>query len=180
MSDSRRADWESIAEVIPEAWRSFVTSGEYTGSRGSIRVEGTEVPANFVARLEFLDERRLAIHVALAAGAASDGGATSASPHIGLLTARERAVIALIATGRETPQIAQALGVSPATVRTHVRNALSKLGRLWRRLRRRRGPAQRPGSVAPAAGSAYSSSTPGISPRASSCSISSVGSGRAK
>jgi DNA-binding NarL/FixJ family response regulator len=37
-------------------------------------------------------------------------------------------VIALIATGRETPQIAQALGVSPATVRTHVRNALSKLG----------------------------------------------------
>jgi DNA-binding NarL/FixJ family response regulator len=128
MSDSARADWASIVEVIPEAWRAFVASGEYTGSRASIRVEGTEVPANFVARLEFLDERRLAIHVALAEGGTYDGRVASGSPLIGLLTARERAVIALIATGRETPQIAQALGVSPATVRTHVRNALSKLG----------------------------------------------------
>ncbi|HEV7585264.1 MAG TPA: helix-turn-helix transcriptional regulator [Solirubrobacteraceae bacterium] len=128
MSDSRRADWASIAEVIPEAWRSFVTSGEYTGSRASIRVEGTDVPADFVARLEFLDERRLAIHVALAEDAIADGHVTHGNGPVRLLTARERAVIALIATGRETPQIAEALGVSPATVRTHVRNAMSKLG----------------------------------------------------
>jgi DNA-binding NarL/FixJ family response regulator len=37
-------------------------------------------------------------------------------------------VIALIATGRETKDIAEALYVSPATVRTHVRNAMSKVG----------------------------------------------------
>jgi DNA-binding CsgD family transcriptional regulator len=128
VSDSGRADWASIAEVIPEAWRSFVASGEYAGSRASIRVEGTDVPADFVARLEFLDEHRLAIHVALADGATPDGRVLSGSPQIRLLTARERAVIALIATGRETPQIAQVLGVSPATVRTHVRNAMVKLG----------------------------------------------------
>jgi DNA-binding NarL/FixJ family response regulator len=128
MSDSGQAHWANIAEALPEAWRSFVTSGQYAGSRASIRIEGTEVPADFVARLEFVDERRLAIHVALAEGATPDGRVTSGSPHIRLLTARERAVIALIATGRETPQIAERLGVSPATVRTHVRNALSKLG----------------------------------------------------
>jgi DNA-binding NarL/FixJ family response regulator len=37
-------------------------------------------------------------------------------------------VIALIAMGSETPEIAETLHVSPATVRTHVRNAMSKLG----------------------------------------------------
>jgi DNA-binding NarL/FixJ family response regulator len=45
-----------------------------------------------------------------------------------LLTNREREVVTLIAMGKETDQIAQTLHVSPATVRTHVRNAMSKLG----------------------------------------------------
>ena len=129
MSDSGRPDWASIAELIPSAWRSFVASGEYSGSRASIRVDGSEVPADFVARLEFLDEHRLAIHVVLAEGVSSpDGLPTPGSSLVRLLTARERAVIALIASGRETPEIAEALHVSPATVRTHVRNAMAKLG----------------------------------------------------
>jgi DNA-binding NarL/FixJ family response regulator len=36
--------------------------------------------------------------------------------------------VTLIAMGRETSQIAQELHVSPETVRTHVRNAMAKLG----------------------------------------------------
>ncbi len=44
------------------------------------------------------------------------------------LTNRERAVISLIALGADTRQIAQELHISPDTVRTHVRNAMSKLG----------------------------------------------------
>jgi DNA-binding CsgD family transcriptional regulator len=127
MSSSRRRGPAGITAAMPRRWQSFLTSGEYAGTRASIQVDGSEVPVEFVARLEFLDEHRLAIHVALA----EDGRPDSVSSSLSLarlLTARERAVVALIATGRETQEIAEALHVSPATVRTHVRNSMSKLG----------------------------------------------------
>ncbi len=44
------------------------------------------------------------------------------------LTRRERDVIGLIALGYSTAQSASELGISSETVRTHVRNAMSKLG----------------------------------------------------
>jgi len=44
------------------------------------------------------------------------------------LTRRERDVIGLIALGYNTTQSADELGISSETVRTHVRNAMSKLG----------------------------------------------------
>ncbi len=37
-------------------------------------------------------------------------------------------MVALIALGQETREIAATLSVSPETVRTHVRNSMSKLG----------------------------------------------------
>ncbi|MGH8776975.1 MAG: response regulator transcription factor [Jiangellaceae bacterium] len=59
-------------------------------------------------------------------------GATSrrAAPHprIGDLTDREREMAAWVATGRSNDEIAEALVISPATVRTHVSRAMIKLG----------------------------------------------------
>lgn len=49
-------------------------------------------------------------------------------PRIGALTDRERELAAWVATGRSNDEIAAALGVSPATVRTHVSRAMVKLG----------------------------------------------------
>jgi DNA-binding CsgD family transcriptional regulator len=43
-------------------------------------------------------------------------------------TTREREVLALLATGATDGEIADVLGLSPATVQTHVRNAKTKLG----------------------------------------------------
>jgi DNA-binding NarL/FixJ family response regulator len=45
-----------------------------------------------------------------------------------LLTPREREVLELLAAGATTRQMAEALAVSPNTVRTHVRGVLDKLG----------------------------------------------------
>lgn len=118
---------DRLPRVIPKAWQTFLRSGEYSGANTSITAAGVEVPVDVVARLEFLDERRLTLQLTMADGAArssrDDGHAL-----VRLLTARERAVIALIAAGHETQEIAEALHVSPATVRTHVRNAMTKLG----------------------------------------------------
>ena len=44
------------------------------------------------------------------------------------LTPRERQILELIAAGRGTRHIAEALVISPKTVKTHVQNILSKLG----------------------------------------------------
>lgn len=44
------------------------------------------------------------------------------------LTAREHEVLAALADGASTPGIALGLGISPATVQTHVKNILGKLG----------------------------------------------------
>ena len=56
--------------------------------------------------------------------------ARPAAPHPGLerLTEREREMVAWVATGRSNDEIAAALTVSPATVRTHVGRAMLKLG----------------------------------------------------
>lgn len=43
------------------------------------------------------------------------------------LTAREREIAAWVATGRSNDEIAEALFLSPATVRTHVTHAMTKL-----------------------------------------------------
>jgi DNA-binding NarL/FixJ family response regulator len=44
-----------------------------------------------------------------------------------VLTDREREVLALVATGRNNEEIAEALVVSPATAKTHVSRIMSKL-----------------------------------------------------
>ncbi len=66
-----------------------------------------------------------------ASGGASNGGAarTSGSDSRGAtLTAREREVVALIATGKSNKAIAETLFISPATAARHVANILAKLG----------------------------------------------------
>jgi DNA-binding NarL/FixJ family response regulator len=49
-------------------------------------------------------------------------------PELDRLTEREREIVAWVATGRSNDEIADALVVSPATVRTHVSRAMIKLG----------------------------------------------------
>jgi DNA-binding NarL/FixJ family response regulator len=61
----------------------------------------------------------------IAAFAASGG-----DPHPGTdtLTIREREVVALVADGLATPEIADRLGISTATAKTHTNRAMAKLG----------------------------------------------------
>ena len=48
--------------------------------------------------------------------------------HRFLLSPREREILALLSSGRSGEEAAEELHLSPETVRTHVRNAMSKLG----------------------------------------------------
>lgn len=116
-------------------WRDF--------HRGGGRAEpfALEAPASVVevgASLtpEILPSRHLITFEALpgavpAAEPDEDAGAPSVAvepPAIRTPTAREREVLGLLAEGATDTQIAELLGLSPATVQTHVRNAKAKLG----------------------------------------------------
>jgi PAS domain S-box-containing protein len=108
-------------------WQILRESGEFFGRRALVRADGSEVQIDFAARLAHIRGQRVAIYVALPGPSA---GPTRSSALAGqlLLTAREREVITHVALGDETDQIAEALHISPTTVRTHVRNAMIKLG----------------------------------------------------
>src|SRR5713226_4117509 len=125
MSDHR--DRTVIARIVPKAWRDFLTSGKYASTRASLEADGSEVPVELAARLEFVDDRRLAIHMTLAGGASELSPTATRSPERPL-TEREREVVMLIALGLETGGIAKELTISVDTVRTHVRNAMERLG----------------------------------------------------
>ena len=74
--------------------------------------------------------RRLVLFVALST---SRWGARPRRPHEvapvgGALSGREREGVHLVALGRSGPEIADELGISHDTVRTHARNAMTKVG----------------------------------------------------
>jgi PAS domain S-box-containing protein len=117
----------SERKLAASQWQAFLKSGEDSGTRALVRPDGSEVEIDYAAKLAVVGERRLAIFVSLAntdlAAEVPSGRAGAGS-----LTTREREVITLIAMGRETNEIAAQLHISSETVRTHVRNAMSKLG----------------------------------------------------
>jgi PAS domain S-box-containing protein len=113
--------------IAARHWQAFLESGEYSGTRALVRPDGSEVEIDYAARLAVIGERRLAIFVSLASTDLPADSPSGRRP-AGSLTTREREVITLIAMGRETNEIAEQLHISSETVRTHVRNAMSKLG----------------------------------------------------
>ena len=57
-----------------------------------------------------------------------NGNGNTASRGKGVLSPREHQVVELLASGNTGEEVAERLGISPATVRVHVRNATGKLG----------------------------------------------------
>jgi PAS domain S-box-containing protein len=57
-----------------------------------------------------------------------NGEGNGHKPGKGILSPREHQVVELLANGSTGEEVAERLGISPATVRVHVRNATGKLG----------------------------------------------------
>lgn len=72
--------------------------------------------------------RYLPPRVAELAVAQSQHAAAPASSQLSFATDRQRAVLRLVAQGLSNKEIARELGISPATVKTHVGNAIASVG----------------------------------------------------
>lgn len=89
--------------------------------------EGRRIAVDLGASPLLADADRLAQHARLDVGERTNAGADDPLATYGL-TAREREVLTLVATGRSNPEIAHELFISPKTASVHVSNLLAKLG----------------------------------------------------
>ena len=104
---------------LDERWTAFQREGHQEGSLIVRAQDGSEHAVELRARANYEPGRHLAILRPVG---------PSRPPAGGRLSGREREVLRLLATGATGSEIAAGLFLSRATVATHVRNAMMKLG----------------------------------------------------
>jgi PAS domain S-box-containing protein len=107
------------ADGIEERWAALRETGEQESSVVVRASDGTEHDAELTARADFEPGRHLAILRPVAPPRVRERGR---------LSVREREVLRMLAAGATASEIAATLFLSRATVATHVRNAMVKLG----------------------------------------------------
>jgi PAS domain S-box-containing protein len=125
--------WELVAggPLVSDAeWASMLRAGHFDGEAGMRTADGAVVPVQWAATAERVGGGQRVLFVALSVSrwgpkfrrppAAEEPGRD--------LTRREREIVRLVALGAAGPEIADELQISHETVRTHVRNAMEKLG----------------------------------------------------
>jgi PAS domain S-box-containing protein len=113
-----------------EQWFETVSRGDFRGEIPLRRSDGGQVTVQYAAHPEVVTGKRMVLFVALSS---SRWGSHSRReprhmPNGAELSPREREIVRLIALGETGPEIADELQISHQTVRTHVRNAMTKLG----------------------------------------------------
>jgi PAS domain S-box-containing protein len=124
----------SVADFVPPDqqaqaetdWDTLLRVGEHAGTRTLVRHDDSHAIIEYAARVVPFPDRQLAL--VIAAPQAPPAEAEPPPPEDDALTAREREVVRLIALGEDTSEIARELFISPQTVKTHIRNAMQKLG----------------------------------------------------
>jgi DNA-binding CsgD family transcriptional regulator len=107
-----------------ELWDAFLRTGTQAGTFELLMPDGALLSIEYSATANVEPGRHLS--VLSFPTSEQEGDETLAVG--GLLTEREREVLALVAMGERTAGIAYSLGISPATVETHIRHSVGKLG----------------------------------------------------
>lgn len=102
-------------EFLDTLWNRIEEERELEGRYRFIAADGKSRTVDFKARAHFVPGRHIVTM------RERTGPRMPLSP-------REREVLQALATGRTGAQVAQTLVLSPETVRTHIRNAMEKLG----------------------------------------------------
>src|SRR6187551_1661119 len=134
--------WRTMDEFTPpgerrrleEQWGAFLASGGAEGWYQLYIPDRGPVPVEFSATANVLPARHLSVFIPHDEASAEQAESTIWAPveveGSGRLrlTEREREVMTLVASGLQSGDIAERLFLSPETVKSHVHNALGKLG----------------------------------------------------
>jgi PAS domain S-box-containing protein len=112
-----------------EEWHHAITRGEVTGEGDVRHADGSVVRVQFAIHPEVVTGQRLVLFVALNTSRSGRHARRADEPaELAALSAREQEIVRLVAAGESGPEIAAQLHISYTTVRTHVRNAMTKVG----------------------------------------------------
>jgi PAS domain S-box-containing protein len=115
--------------VTEEEYQAALRAGDFTGEADLVHADGRPVAVQWAGHPEVVTGNRLLLMVALSTSRWGRHFRRSGSSEpAGELSEREREVVRLVAEGHSGPEIADELQISHDTVRTHVRNAMTKLG----------------------------------------------------
>jgi PAS domain S-box-containing protein len=112
---------------VVEMWRSFLEEGHQAGHFDLLLPDGSRVQTDYSSTANIEPGCHLSILLPVEPGAPPSHGSQAAAPGTPL-TARELQVLGLLALGHTREEIAEQLGISPETVRNHLRGAREKLG----------------------------------------------------
>jgi DNA-binding CsgD family transcriptional regulator len=138
--------WRTMDDFTPpserrrleEQWGAFLITGAAEGSY-QLYVEDQSVPVEFSATANVLPARHLSVFIRPDESSAEQSKSTSPAESQwapvaagtsgrAQLTEREREVITLVASGLQGSEMAERLVLSPETIKSHVHNAMVKLG----------------------------------------------------
>jgi PAS domain S-box-containing protein len=114
--------------LSPRAWRQALADGRSSGEAKLLCAHGARAAVQWAATTEVVTGQRLTLVVALSVSRWGAGFRRTISSHTQpeALTQREGEIVHRVALGDTGPEIAELLQISHATVRTHVRNAMTK------------------------------------------------------
>jgi PAS domain S-box-containing protein len=120
-----RADHSAVSDA---QWRAALRQKQFTGTIELLRADGAHVTVEYAGHPEIVTGQQLVLFVALRAARGTrlrDDG-----PHALVnadLSHRELEVVKLLAEGFSGPEVAVELQIAHNTVRTHTRNAMTKM-----------------------------------------------------
>src|SRR3954447_6989046 len=125
--------WEFVAggpALTHAEWRAALAAHRFHGEAEVLGADGTHISVQWAGATEVATGRRLVLFVAISTSrwGGSFRRTLAADRRPGALSARELEIVRLIARGESGPEIAAELHISHDTVRTHVRNAMRKVG----------------------------------------------------
>ena len=118
-----------ISGISEKQWRTAVLQKQFTGTIELVRADGGHVIVEYAGHPEVVTGRQLVLFVAFRAARGCDGCAKTANPETprAELSPRELDVVRLLALGFSGPEVADELRIAHNTVRTHTRNAMTKV-----------------------------------------------------
>jgi PAS domain S-box-containing protein len=125
--------WSFVAGgplLTTSEWKAALAAHRFHGEAELVGADGVHVGVQWAGATEVVTGRRLVLFVALSTSrwGASFRRSMEIDREPGELSARELEIVRLIARGESGPEIAAELHLAHDTVRTHVRNAMRKVG----------------------------------------------------
>ena len=125
--------WDFVAGgpvFSPAEWAAALAAQRFHGEAEVLCADGRRIGVQWGGATEVATGRRLVLFVALSTSrwGASFRRSVVLDHQPGELSMRELEIVRLIADGESGPEIAAELHIAHDTVRTHVRNAMKKVG----------------------------------------------------